>query len=424
MYGSVVAALTLIAQGCIAQTALPGLLPLCPTAPEHGCLRALCHQYLPLGDLMLLHDSPNGYCIMRCPGVDTLRFSSAHQLRQLLFQQYRNNFDIYVPARQDCHYDEPCNAPRLWIDLTSAEPVLSSSGQTPCQADERAARIFITMKRELSGFLPRTQVIFESQDCEKAFPTYIPASPGSSDDYHLIQVPWRFLMDATVGVELMEFMFLHEIAHGALNTDNEIEADNWAARIGLPLYHGDTWTLDLGISRLEAITRQLEGYMTSQFGRQNAQLASGGCSLGTYPELRCRLAVIRGEYTCANDLPSDCYEPVMASNTTVLPRTDTRIQPCVGKSPCEERCLHLAQLGSFCFDSCSPGVANIRIKDACTRFPRLCGLQHVIGHDTLLQLRPPSGKDWSALDERLMSALRKVDKAIKKRPVHTIPEQP
>ncbi|MBK8950958.1 MAG: hypothetical protein IPM68_19475 [Flavobacteriales bacterium] len=205
--------------------------------------------------------------------------------------------------------------------------------------------------------------------CGTHFPRFVPVYGNLGDaspDSILLTVPRRLLDDANTGSELLLFMLLHEVGHGVRGTFNSLQADDWAARVGLALYYKEQWTPDFAAGFLERVISQLTAYMASQelpeiFGRASPALNEGE----EYPLLGCRAKAIRGGYlaptsgTC-NEYGETCFANRLEGDEESLVRTYFVSRQCkIEAAPITDEIPTRAIL--------------FELKALCKRYPELCG---------------------------------------------------
>lgn len=333
---------------------------------ESECILPYCFDPVPASGKVLLMAPDGTICSCQCP-----RFPSTLAPETRSFQAL-NHVDRTTrgPESQSCAL-----AATIGLDsvLVPYAPQWSS-----CAIDRQLASI---VEDALAIFPDHSRPIVEirlhtDDGCMILFPNNTEGPPD------WIVMPRRFLDDVNVGTELLTFMVLHELAH-SLNRDwTEYQADDWAARKGLPTFYGARWTMTFGRDYLLAVIDQLRRYVTAQSPSHAVEAASGEpCpGSGCYPNLTCRSNGIMGKYVldqgiCSTDAPEGCWSPPYQDEfesefkidypkkdcATRIPRCDF---PCYGRT----NCIIAQRL-------CRVDSTLRIVYDQCDRFPEICSLR-------------------------------------------------
>lgn len=177
--------------------------------------------------------------------------------------------------------------------------------------------LFALRHLQASGVIPEFRVIIVDDNLNDAFPSI--SDVGGTN---WIKFPPVFLRSPHVGIELLEFMLLHELGHGYTESSDECMADQYAADVGMrALYPGPAL-----IFILEEVMKQYLAYSRQIAGTHGyIPLASpptygvADCSsVGRYPAYECRRdAVIQMRECFSSDLHSDC--PIAYHDSCWLP---------------------------------------------------------------------------------------------------------
>ena len=109
-------------------------------------------------------------------------------------------------------------------------------------------------------------------------------------------------------------------------------ADQWAARLGVPLYFHGQWTPEFGAQFLDLVVTQLQAYRSSQYVPEAYMTANAnGPGPGHYAESRCREEALQGYRTtsiggCQSTYDGGCWDQVYSSAGIDL--TDFPEHPC------------------------------------------------------------------------------------------------
>lgn len=314
--------------GC--DTAYGLVIPSCPAdVCSSSAIVDLCSDELrTVGKVLLSHG--DGYCWCQCPAAESLGSQRVAAQRPRLAGP---NLQEAAPT-DGADTDDPCGGRRL---------IRSDSSVTDWSVGCIPEWNLIETIRTIKAGLPHPLNDFNVQVHERVCETIWPSNQRRQeirDTPQQIYYPLRMLYDANVGYELRMFMLLHEIGHDAWRERNEqgsteYLADEWAARVGIPLVLQADWNVESGARFLDSVVTQLRRFHYSQYSTSTAHLAN--CNSGDvncYPELQCRVKGIQGYYTVAadgqagTDHPPECWDEVFTGGS--------RLDSCAFKQhPCE-----------------------------------------------------------------------------------------
>jgi len=302
-----------------------------PTCPESSCISDICLIDLPQAEWLLIYGA-NGYQACACPTPPSPATGSTVDRIRARRTLYLNNWRQFVQNNMTVAPIGDCsNSYRALVNWDGEVNVLTGL----CDVDRRLLIMFDSIQRWDLG--PQFQLAIQESACGMHFPRFVPQDSALgevSPDRLRLTFPRRFLDDVNTRDELLLFMLLHEIGHGVRATDNSLLADDWAARVGLAMYHQSYWTPEFASAYLDRVIAQLTSYMRSQesgdaFGRASPQNINGE----EYPQLSCRTHAIRGGYLApmdasCNTYPAACFDNRLQANEDSLVRTTYQARPC------------------------------------------------------------------------------------------------
>ncbi len=274
-----------------------GLRP-CPAEVQKSAnVERLCRESLPANGHITLYDGAGGFCLCTCRDLLGLPYGEVVARRAARDSTNTANFHSYL---YNLASSNPCTATPTARGIVNETGALEWNAPDTCEFDLEVVGVirailisgvieFDVGDESSGGF----QFILEQQDREVAFP-YICATLNDGVLSGRIHIPRRMLRDEAVGVELIRFMLLHELAHGALIGGSEFKADSMASSDWLPRLVGEV-QVDAERGR---VAKQLWDYSRSQFHREDFTKATPcSAAMNCYPSLNCRINAIRDPNT-------------------------------------------------------------------------------------------------------------------------------
>lgn len=300
--------------------------PPLPACPQSSCISDICSNELLETDWILTYGA-NGYQACACPPLPSIPTGGMADRIRARRTLYHTNWQRFFQNSANVTPIENCSdSYRFQVDYGGTKTEFNAL----CDVDRRLLVMFDSIQGWNS--IPKFGLLVHQSPCDLHFPRFMPADSTFGGNI-FITIPRRFLDDVNTGDELLLFVLLHEIGHGVRATWNSQLADDWAARVGMPMYHQANWTPEFASAYLDKVITQLTGYMRSQelpdvFGRASEQRSNGE----EYPNLDCRAHSIRGGYLApadgnCNHYPTACFENRLIEQEEIV-ATAYLARPC------------------------------------------------------------------------------------------------
>jgi hypothetical protein len=350
-----------------------------------GLVQRACLRSLPWSGLLWMRGENGLPCHCACPDRSVVSLEQLVLARDERFQRFRhaeipmNKGIQWRKATKGLHLRVPAFGPITGANCTIGPDGISDlfplSVANMC--DDYADLLHVLRKLQASGIVPDFSVFISSDPGDATLPSRMPILDQTN-----INLPPVFLRSPEVGIELLEFMLLHELGHGYNESSDECLADQFAAEVGMrTLYPGPAliFMLEEAMKQYLAYTRALTG--ESDHVPPASAVIDGvqSCSaIGRYPRYSCRaeaIMFIRECYSGRTD-PTDCPDTY---NATCWSGPYAREGPMVTtKSMCTpiESCPEPLNEGNkalndqlLLIDVLQRGVA---VKDICAKYPTIC----------------------------------------------------
>lgn len=359
--------------------------PPCPDGYINpGRLARTCLRSLPWSGMVWMRGADGQPCSCDCPDRSTTTIAQLALARSERFDRFQKAQLIHpgiLPWQKMAKATvlrmsgAPITASSCTVGPAGVENILPLNVAELC--DDFDVLLHVLRKLQAAGITPDFIVVITSDNSTHShFPSH-----GFIDGTHYINLPPVFLRSPEVGVELLEFMLLHELGHGYNPNSDECLADQFAAEVGMrTLYPGPAliFTLETAMDQLLAYHRAIAGDPNLDPTASATTPGLATCSsIGRYPRYTCRKqAVLFMEECYAGQVERPNCPTVYAPDCWVHQSTGGGVTPtatmCMPPNPCpapkgSENAELYDQL--LLVDALQHGMP---LQEICTKYPQIC----------------------------------------------------